>query len=150
MKGMRSPSFELSHRTTFEQPCAAVFALLSDPRLRPRWQRSLRSVELIDAGEPRLGMRWQERPHGLMTFELQITAYEPERLWAEQFTCRIASGTLELRFIPEGSASTRVDVRAVVNLHGPARAGSRVAALLLRREMTGDLALAQRALAVAS
>ena len=42
-------------------PRPDVFDFLADPRNRPRWQASLDRVEMIDEGEPHVGMRWVDR-----------------------------------------------------------------------------------------
>lgn len=38
-----------------------AFDYLADPRHRPHWQSSLRAVQLLDEGPPRVGMRWVDR-----------------------------------------------------------------------------------------
>jgi uncharacterized protein YndB with AHSA1/START domain len=64
-------------------PRAKVFDYLSDPRHRPEWQASLDRVELLDEGEPRVGMRWVDHVKVGPPFELQIIGMEPHDLWAE-------------------------------------------------------------------
>ena len=44
----------------FDVPVEVAFAYLADPRNRPEWQSSLKSVEMLDDGEPRVGMRWRD------------------------------------------------------------------------------------------
>ena len=48
------------HHLRFDVPVPVAFAYLADPRNRPEWQSSLRRVELLDEGEPRVGMRWRD------------------------------------------------------------------------------------------
>ena len=64
-------------------PRADVFDFLADPRNRPRWQASLDRVEMIDEGEPHVGMRWVDRLRLGPAFELQIIGLEPDEMWAE-------------------------------------------------------------------
>ena len=64
-------------------PRPTVFAYLADPRNRPEWQASLRDVELLDEGEPFVGMRWVDHVKAGPAFELQIVGMEPDRVWAE-------------------------------------------------------------------
>ena len=64
-------------------PRPRVFAYLADPRTRPEWQASLDRVEMIDDGEPHVGMRWVDRLKLGPAFELQICGLEPDEMWAE-------------------------------------------------------------------
>jgi hypothetical protein len=64
-------------------PRPAVFRYLADPRNRPEWQASLRGVELLDEGEPYVGMRWVDQVKAGPSFQLQIIGMEPDRMWAE-------------------------------------------------------------------
>ena len=64
-------------------PRAEVFDYLADPRNRPEWQATLDRVELLDDGEPRVGMRWVDHVRLGPPFELQIIGMEPGSLWAE-------------------------------------------------------------------
>jgi uncharacterized protein YndB with AHSA1/START domain len=137
---------ELSLQHRIEQPVARVFALLSDPRQRPRWQASLSGVEMIDPGPPRVGMRWRERPGGLARFALAITELEAERRWAERFEGP-ASGSIALAFTPDGPRATRLEVRVAVDLRGPFKLLGPLLAQLLPLAIRADLARAERLLA---
>ena len=64
-------------------PRAQVYAYLADPRHRAEWQAGLVRVEMVDEGEPRVGMRWVDHLTGGLSFDLQIIGMEPERMWAE-------------------------------------------------------------------
>lgn len=100
-------------------PRPTVFRYLADPRNRPEWQSSLRTVELLDEGEPFVGMRWVDRVKVGPAFELQIIGMEPDRMWAEvgstgPFT---AFGTLLFEDETRGGAlGTRV--RCVARVRG--------------------------------
>ena len=50
----------LTTSVAYDVPADVAFAYLADPRNRPEWQSSLRAVELLDEGEPRVGMRWRD------------------------------------------------------------------------------------------
>ena len=50
----------LGGRVAFDVPVDVAYAYLADPRNRPEWQSSLSSVEMLDEGEPRVGMRWRD------------------------------------------------------------------------------------------
>jgi uncharacterized protein YndB with AHSA1/START domain len=88
-----SVTLELAH------PPSVVFPFLADPRHRPLWQASLRTVVDVDEGEPRVGMRWRDvtkvgiRPH------MEITALTPYRLLVETGTWRGVDGVLTMRFV---------------------------------------------------
>lgn len=76
----------------------AAFRYLCDPRNRPEWQSSLRSVEVPADEEPHLGQAWREttsvgvRPH------METTELVPFRVWTERGTWRGVSATLTLHF----------------------------------------------------
>lgn len=131
---------ELNVRQRIAHPPHRVFALLSDPRQRPRWQGSLSAVEMLDTGEPRLGMRWRERPYGLSQVALQISEFEPNRLWGEQFESSLASGSMSVRLTAVEPDSTELDLRATVRLRGPLALAAGIARRLLQREIHRDLA----------
>ena len=75
---------------TVELPVTAeaAFRYLCDPRNRPEWQSSLRSVEVPPDEEPHLGQAWREttsvgvRPH------METTELVPFRVWTERGTWR--------------------------------------------------------------
>jgi uncharacterized protein YndB with AHSA1/START domain len=98
---------------TFSQPPDVVFTFLADPRNRPRWQSSLRAVEMRDEGEPRVGMRWRDLTSIGVRPDLTITALTPYRVWSETGTWRGLTADLTLRFtaVPGGTrVSAEVDV----------------------------------------
>src|SRR6476620_7131675 len=101
------------------QPVSRVFALLSDPRKRPQWQSSLKSVELLDPGEPRVGMRWREAPHGLMSFSLEISRFEPDRVWEERLDSAFVRGRVCMHFAPAPADTTALEIEVALELRGP-------------------------------
>jgi uncharacterized protein YndB with AHSA1/START domain len=104
-------TLELSH------PPPVVFRFLAEPRNRPLWQASLRSVADVDDGEPRVGMRWRDvtkvgiRPH------MQITELTPYRLLVETGTWRGVDGVLTMRFL-KTTQGTRLTAEGHMVGHG--------------------------------
>ena len=67
-----------------DHPRELVFDYLADPRNRPEWQASLLSVTLRDrAAEPHLGLRWRDNTLAGVRPRLEISRFEPPRVWAE-------------------------------------------------------------------
>jgi uncharacterized protein YndB with AHSA1/START domain len=129
-------------RVFFPVPRELVFAYLSDPVNRPEWQASLRSVEVLDPGEPHVGQRWVDRVYAAPPFHLETTRVEPGRVWAEVGTSGPFTATGTLLFedaMREGVRGTVVTCVARVTARGPARplaVGARaVAALLVRNDL---------------
>ena len=77
----------------FAVPVHDAFAYLVDPRNRPEWQSSLRRVELLDDGEPRVGQRWLDHTAVGMAPAMEITVLEPDVVWAEQGSWRAIGPT---------------------------------------------------------
>ncbi len=103
-----------SSGVTFGHPPDVVFSYLADPRNRPEWQSSLRAVEMLDDGEPRVGMRWRDLTSAGVKPLLHITELTPYRVWSETGTWRGVTADLTLRFtaVPAGTRVTvEVDVR---------------------------------------
>ena len=132
-------------------PRERVLAYLSNPVNRPEWQASLRSVEVLDPGEPHVGQRWVDHVYAAPPFHLRTTRLEPGRVWAEEGTSGPFTARATLLFEDEtrdGVAGTRVTCTATVTATGLARPlamGARVLAEVLVRN---DLKRAARILAV--
>src|SRR5687767_9591325 len=90
----------LGGRVAFDAPVDIAYAYLADPRNRPQWQSSLSSVEMLDQGEPRVGMRWLDHTVVRLVPQMEITALEPGTLWVEQGRWRAIEATLTMRFEP--------------------------------------------------
>jgi hypothetical protein len=142
----RGHGMELDLRYRIAHAPSGVFQLLADPRQRPRWQRSLSAVEMLDSGEPRLGMRWRERPYGLARIALAISAFERDRLWGEQFDSPLARGSMIVRFTARGADATDLDLHATIELRAGLPLLAPAIAGLLRREILHDLASVERVL----
>lgn len=108
----------LGGEVEFEVPVDVAFAYLADPRNRPQWQSSLASVEMLDEGEPRVGMRWRDRTSLGVVPEMEITALAPGELWAESGRWRRVRAVLVLRFEPTSSGCS-VGVAFRVSGGGP-------------------------------
>jgi hypothetical protein len=101
-------------------PVHDAFAYLADPRHRPEWQSSLRRVELLDEGEPRVGQRWVDHTAVGMAPRMEITELEPDVLWAETGRWRAIEADLTLRFAPHRDGCS-VDVEFEVRGPGALR-----------------------------
>jgi len=91
----------LGGRVAFDVPVDVAFAYLADPRNRPEWQSSLRSVEMLEEGQPRVGMRWRDHTVVGLVPQMEITTLEPGALWVEKGRWRGAiEAILTLGFQP--------------------------------------------------
>jgi uncharacterized membrane protein len=90
----------LGGQVDFDVPVDVAYAYLADPRNRPQWQASLKSVEMLDEGEPRVGMRWRDHTTARIVPEMQITDMASGELWAETGQWRAISAVLMLSFEP--------------------------------------------------
>jgi hypothetical protein len=91
-------------------PVPVAFGYLADPRNRVEWQSSVRGVELLDEGAPRVGMRWRDLTAVRLDAEMQITELETDVLWAETGRWRAIEADLRLRFAPHrGGCSVDVE-----------------------------------------
>jgi uncharacterized protein YndB with AHSA1/START domain len=136
-------------RFSFEQvirhPLAKVFPYLAEPRNRPAWQSTLRRVDMLTEGPLGLGTRWREGAVGFGTSEMEIVAFEPNRIWGERARSPFGEATITLHFVEEaeGAPITRVRVEAdiaVPRFLGPA------ARFVMTRLFRDDLARAERIL----
>lgn len=107
----------LGGRVHFDVPLDVVYAYLADPRHRPEWQSSLSSVEMIDEGEPRVGLRWRDHTAARIVPVMEITVMEPGEVWAEVGRWRAISAILLLTFEPTATGCV-VDVRFRVRGRG--------------------------------
>jgi uncharacterized protein YndB with AHSA1/START domain len=106
-----SVALELPH------PPSVVFRFLADPRNRPLWQASLRAVDDVDAGEPRVGMTWRDVTKVGIKPSMTITELAPYRLLTETGSWRGVDGLLTLRFVKTRSG-TRLTAEGRMVGHG--------------------------------
>jgi len=123
-----------------------AFRYLCDPRNRPEWQSSLRSVTVPDDEEPHLGQAWREttavgvRPH------METTELVPFRVWTEVGRWRGVSATLTLHFTHVvGGCRVRAD--GEVTGRGAWSLPAGAAGLLASQAIAADLRKASRILA---
>ena len=105
----------------YDVPVEVAYDYLADPRNRPEWQSSLRGVEMLDEGEPRVGMRWRDLTVARIRPEMVITAMEPPRLWAETGTWHAVAADLTLEVAPVAGTARSCEVTAAfeVRAGGP-------------------------------
>lgn len=124
---------------TLDLPREETFAYLADPRNRPEWQSSLDAIEMLDEGEPRVGMRWREAPAPHAEFEMEITELVPNERWSERGTARFGVVDVVVGFESLSSQRTRLSIAIDLRLHGPFRPFALGARLLLPPAMRADL-----------
>ncbi|MCW2846117.1 MAG: Polyketide cyclase / dehydrase and lipid transport [Marmoricola sp.] len=106
---------ELTTSVEYDVPVPVAFAYLADPRNRPEWQSSLRRVDLIDEGEPRVGQRWLDVTSARIVPEMVITEMETDVLWAETGRWKGISADLTLGFSPRAGGCS---VAVAFGVHG--------------------------------
>lgn len=87
----------------FEVPVEVAFDYLVDPHRRAEWQSSLRRVEEVDAGPPRVGQRWVDVTVPGLRPRMETTVLEPARTWTEVGTWHGIDAELTLDFEPAGT-----------------------------------------------
>ncbi len=97
---------------------ADLFRFLAEPRNRPLWQSSLRSVTDVDEGEPHAGQHWRDVTKVGVRPAMQLTELVPYRVIAETGTWRGVDGLLTLRFL-KTQQGTRLTAEGRVIGHGP-------------------------------
>ena len=107
-----SLTLELPH------PPATLFRFLADPRNRPLWQASLKSVMDVADAEPYVGMQWRDVTRVGIKPEMEITELTPYRVLSETGHWRGVDGLLSLRFVKTQSG-TRLTADGRLIGHGP-------------------------------
>lgn len=108
-------------------PPRHVFDYLSDPRHRPEWQSSLRAIDLIDGGPPRVGTRWVDRTAVGANPRMEIVAMTPPGeageagSWSEVGTWHGLSARLGLSFEPVAHAPSGTVLRVAVDIDSTPR-----------------------------
>jgi uncharacterized protein YndB with AHSA1/START domain len=129
---------DFSLTVELRQPPSSLFRFLAEPRNRPLWQASLRTVTDVDAGEPRPGMQWRDVTRVGVRPWMEITELTPYRVLAETGTWRGVDGLLTMRFVgtPQG---TRVTVEGRILGHGPFALAAAVSGRLAPETIRKDL-----------
>ena len=122
-------------------PVPRVFAVMADVRNRPIWQENTRDVELLTEGAPGVGTRWRETMKGIGTYEAEVVAFEPYRLWIETADLEAGHGRIEVRFAPEGELedATRLVIMVEMSLRGTKKLMEPALGPMIRRQMPSDL-----------
>jgi uncharacterized protein YndB with AHSA1/START domain len=133
-------------------PPRAVFDYLSEPRSRPEWQSSLRSVDLLTEGPTGVGTRWLDRTAVgacpvLEIVRMQAPDGATPGVWSEVGEWRGLRADLTLRFEPRtGSPTTLVVADADIGGALPWRPVSLVLRMLAPAAIKADLRRAARLL----
>jgi len=127
------------------QAPAVLFRYLAEPRNRPEWQSSLRSIVDVDPGEPHAGMRWRDVTKVGIRPQMQLTDVTPFRTLAELGTWRGVDGLLTLHFLRVADG-TRVTAEGRVTGHGPFAVAAAIAGRFASGSIRADLARASRVL----
>lgn len=126
-------------------PPAVVFRFLADPHNRPLWQASLRSVDDVDDGEPRVGMRWRDVTKVGIRPQMEITELTPFRLLVETGTWRGVQGELTMRFV-KTAQGTRLTAEGRMVGHGAFAVAAAISNRLAPETIRKDLLRASAAL----
>lgn len=129
----------------YDVPVGVAFAYLADPRNRPEWQSSLRTVELLDEGAPRVGQRWKDHTAAGVVPLMWITELDHGRAWSEHGRWRFLEASLKLGFRPAPTGCV-VGYRFEVRGAGPVRPLGWALTTLGRPAVRSDLRRAGRIL----
>jgi uncharacterized protein YndB with AHSA1/START domain len=119
-------------------PPEQLFRYLADPHNRPAWQSSLKAVEDVDPGEPRVGMEWRDVTKVGIKPNMQLTEVVPFRTIAELGTWHGVDGLLVLRFVQVGDG-TRLTAEGRVVGRGPFAVAAAVAGRWAPATIKADL-----------
>lgn len=131
----------------FAVPVEVAYAYLSDPRNRPEWQSSLRSVAVPTDEEPYVGQRWQETTSVGVRPRMEIVEMDQDQVWTEIGTWQGVAATLRLRFArtPRGC---RVEATGEVTGRGvwtvPATVAGRLAGVAIGADLRNAAKILQR------
>ena len=109
---------DFSVRLELPHPPSSLFRFLADPRNRPLWQASLRTVTDVGSEEPHRGMQWRDVTKVGIKPRMEITELTPYRVLSETGTWRGVDGVLTLRFV-RTQQGTRLTAEGRLIGHGP-------------------------------
>jgi hypothetical protein len=115
-----------------------VFDVISDPRRRLEWQSSLLNLQMHSRGAPGVGTRWRETTKSGLSFELEITRFEPPALWAEVAHGAHVDAEIAVEFLEAGDA-TIVNVSVEMSFKGLFKLLAPMAWLFMPRAFARDL-----------
>ncbi len=104
----------------FDVPPEVAFDYLVDPANRPAWQSSLRSVELLSQGPPRVGTTWIDKTKPGVNPRMETTVQERPVRWSEVGRWHGLEAVLTLTFSPRSpdSSGGGTDVEAEMTFGG--------------------------------
>ena len=128
-------------------PCSPeiAFRYLVEPRNRPQWQSSLRTVDRVTPGEPQVGMTWRDVTWPGIRPRMELTRMEPFRVWTERGTWRSVSAELTLHFVA-AAGGCRVDADMRLEGDGLGRYAAALAGRMAPKAVEADLRRAARLL----
>lgn len=133
----------------FRVPAERAYDFLVDPLQRPRWQSSLRAVEVLDGwtpGDPvEAGLRWVDVTWPGLRPLMTLTEAECPGRWSESGVWRAFSADLTLTFTSTVTGC-RVDADFEVRATGALRPLGQAATLAGVRPVLADLRRAARIL----
>ena len=133
------PPVHVEVEQTLSHPVETVFAFMSDPANRPRWQEQTQRVEVLTEGPAGVGTRWRETTTGVGTYEAEVVAFERDRLWVEEADTGQGRGRISVAFAPDGPAATHLSVTVEIHLRGMRRMMGAAIAPLIGRQLPRDL-----------
>jgi uncharacterized protein YndB with AHSA1/START domain len=122
-----------------------LFRFLAEPRNRPRWQSSLRTVVEIDPGDPHPGMHWRDVTKAGIRPHMQLTELVPYRVITEIGTWRGVDGVLTLRFL-KTAQGTRLTAEGRLIGHGVFKVAAAVSGRFAPETIRKDLLRASEVL----
>ena len=132
------PPVHVEVEQTLSHPVEAVFGFMSDPANRPLWQEHTERVEMLTEGPSGVGTRWRETTAGVGTYEAEVVAFEPGRLWVEEADTGQGHARISVAFAPAGAA-THLTVTVEIRLRGARRLMGPALAPLIGRQLPRDL-----------
>jgi uncharacterized protein YndB with AHSA1/START domain len=122
-----------------------LFRFLAEPRNRPRWQSSLRTVVEVDPGDPHPGMHWRDVTKAGIRPHMQLTELVPYRVITEIGTWRGVDGVLTLRFL-KTAQGTRLTAEGRLIGHGVFKVAAAVSGRFAPETIRKDLLRASEVL----
>ena len=134
----------------FDVAAERAYDFLVDPTARPRWQSSLRAVEVPDdwaPGDPvEAGLRWVDVTWPGLRPRMELTVADRPHRWTEIGHWGVFSADLTLEFTPTSATSCTVTADFEVRARGVVRPLGRVVTVLGVRPVLADLRRAARLL----
>ena len=118
---------------------ARVFAILSDPAMRPRWQENTSDVRDVSTGPTAVGTTWTETTRGIGHVRVEVVGLEPDALWEEAGRADGGRARVRVRLRPEAEGATHLAIHVELKLSGLRRVMEPALAGLISRQMPDDL-----------